>query len=93
MTDPRTYILTISNPETGYFTMPSGFHSNVEVYAWGAGGGSGSSSSWGPGGLGGGGGYAASTLTINAGDHVEFVVRSEERRVGKECRSRWSPYH
>ena len=26
----------------------------------------------------------------------EFVIaaiRSEERRVGKECRSRWSPYH
>src|SRR3712207_8372770 len=22
-----------------------------------------------------------------------FVPRSEERRVGKECRSRWSPYH
>src|SRR2546430_15231978 len=22
-----------------------------------------------------------------------FHVRSEERRVGKECRSRWSPYH
>ena len=22
-----------------------------------------------------------------------WVVRSEERRVGKECRSRWSPYH
>ena len=21
------------------------------------------------------------------------IVRSEERRVGKECRSRWSPYH
>ena len=21
------------------------------------------------------------------------VARSEERRVGKECRSRWSPYH
>ena len=21
------------------------------------------------------------------------VGRSEERRVGKECRSRWSPYH
>ena len=21
------------------------------------------------------------------------VMRSEERRVGKECRSRWSPYH
>src|SRR3989454_12487768 len=24
---------------------------------------------------------------------VEVVERSEERRVGKECRSRWSPYH
>ena len=21
------------------------------------------------------------------------AIRSEERRVGKECRSRWSPYH
>ena len=21
------------------------------------------------------------------------LLRSEERRVGKECRSRWSPYH
>src|SRR3712207_6966611 len=24
---------------------------------------------------------------------TEQVCRSEERRVGKECRSRWSPYH
>ena len=24
---------------------------------------------------------------------IAFIVRSEERRVGKECRSRWSPYH
>ena len=23
----------------------------------------------------------------------ELGLRSEERRVGKECRSRWSPYH
>ena len=23
----------------------------------------------------------------------EVLCRSEERRVGKECRSRWSPYH
>ena len=23
----------------------------------------------------------------------ESINRSEERRVGKECRSRWSPYH
>ena len=25
--------------------------------------------------------------------HHDKVLRSEERRVGKECRSRWSPYH
>ena len=24
---------------------------------------------------------------------VVSFIRSEERRVGKECRSRWSPYH
>src|SRR3712207_7758778 len=24
---------------------------------------------------------------------VQNLIRSEERRVGKECRSRWSPYH
>ena len=24
---------------------------------------------------------------------VSNIARSEERRVGKECRSRWSPYH
>ena len=27
-------------------------------------------------------------------DFMPFISsRSEERRVGKECRSRWSPYH
>src|SRR3712207_7715863 len=26
-------------------------------------------------------------------DGEKYVKRSEERRVGKECRSRWSPYH
>ena len=30
-------------------------------------------------------------------DDIKVVIldalRSEERRVGKECRSRWSPYH
>ena len=25
--------------------------------------------------------------------NLYFTTRSEERRVGKECRSRWSPYH
>ena len=24
---------------------------------------------------------------------MSISIRSEERRVGKECRSRWSPYH
>ena len=32
---------------------------------------------------------------IDAMAKVGFTItkRSEERRVGKECRSRWSPYH
>ena len=37
---------------------------------------------------------------LKAGDEIkikynnrEITTRSEERRVGKECRSRWSPYH
>ena len=35
--------------------------------------------------------------SIMIGDRFDLTVevdkRSEERRVGKECRSRWSPYH
>src|SRR5258708_34115680 len=34
---------------------------------------------------------AVATVFARAGDTAS--VRSEERRVGKECRSRWSPYH
>ena len=30
---------------------------------------------------------------LGAFDGPTMVGRSEERRVGKECRSRWSPYH
>ena len=33
---------------------------------------------------------------VSESGHVRLVyagIRSEERRVGKECRSRWSPYH
>ena len=50
--------------------------------------------------------WASSTLTTNGVIQqrnvtvIAFVAmggsmasRSEERRVGKECRSRWSPYH
>src|SRR3989475_8431894 len=33
------------------------------------------------------------TFTSWAKMIVEELERSEERRVGKECRSRWSPYH
>ena len=33
-------------------------------------------------------------LTPNDSTTIERIrSRSEERRVGKECRSRWSPYH
>ena len=50
--------------------------------------------------------YGAETWTFRAVDQkylesfemwcwrrMEKISRSEERRVGKECRSRWSPYH
>ena len=31
---------------------------------------------------------------LTSGNQAKFFAeRSEERRVGKECRSRWSPYH
>src|SRR3712207_5827209 len=30
---------------------------------------------------------------IEPGSFIREHARSEERRVGKECRSRWSPYH
>ena len=37
-------------------------------------------------------------ISVKIGDHCyhglcDIGARSEERRVGKECRSRWSPYH
>ena len=34
-------------------------------------------------------------ILVANGDDVKVgtPLRSEERRVGKECRSRWSPYH
>ena len=38
------------------------------------------------------GGSAPFSLANLAADE-NAVLRSEERRVGKECRSRWSPYH
>ena len=43
--------------------------------------------------------FKAFTITNNLDGFNELhqkiasVMRSEERRVGKECRSRWSPYH
>ena len=41
------------------------------------------------------------SFEVNEGEIVTLIgangagksTRSEERRVGKECRSRWSPYH
>src|SRR2546426_5491190 len=32
-------------------------------------------------------------LFVGLGGGTQIHLRSEERRVGKECRSRWSPYH
>ena len=37
--------------------------------------------------------YLPKASTENESSAILIVLRSEERRVGKECRSRWSPYH
>ena len=36
---------------------------------------------------------ALSALSPAPYERCRVLARSEERRVGKECRSRWSPYH
>ena len=38
-------------------------------------------------------GISLSGLASAVANEGGIGVRSEERRVGKECRSRWSPYH
>ena len=35
----------------------------------------------------------AGSIMNYSGISSKLLCRSEERRVGKECRSRWSPYH
>ena len=37
--------------------------------------------------------YITPPAVIKQITSLEAGLRSEERRVGKECRSRWSPYH
>src|SRR5688572_5022408 len=38
-------------------------------------------------------GNQTSSVRVEVSSQFFNVTRSEERRVGKECRSRWSPYH
>ena len=37
--------------------------------------------------------YNGSSTITDLSKELDLSIRSEERRVGKECRSRWSPYH
>src|SRR5256885_10310272 len=37
--------------------------------------------------------FKAAAVLIFGLSRGPYLARSEERRVGKECRSRWSPYH
>src|ERR1035441_6433896 len=39
------------------------------------------------------GAIGANVVVAGEKFHADHGARSEERRVGKECRSRWSPYH
>ena len=36
---------------------------------------------------------AVDIIVVGRFSGIQALARSEERRVGKECRSRWSPYH
>ena len=38
-------------------------------------------------------GFQTNHMSYHYANVWHFQDRSEERRVGKECRSRWSPYH
>ena len=38
-------------------------------------------------------GYINTRVNYDILYYLPKEIRSEERRVGKECRSRWSPYH
>ena len=38
-------------------------------------------------------GFKPEVVTLDGDYSTDDLLRSEERRVGKECRSRWSPYH
>ena len=37
--------------------------------------------------------HAGDIGSLEVAEKLAAFRRSEERRVGKECRSRWSPYH
>ena len=37
--------------------------------------------------------YVSNCVKVYKDALNSYTTRSEERRVGKECRSRWSPYH
>jgi len=77
---------------------------SLAILAGCGGGGDGTAPAAGGGGTGGGGTTTTGQLTNSPIDGVPYTAtpsgltgttmnRSEERRVGKECRSRWSPYH
>ena len=38
-------------------------------------------------------GFPEQAVSLREVPEANVLGRSEERRVGKECRSRWSPYH
>lgn len=72
---PNTVVRTFDyTGGTQTFTMPAGYHNDVELYMWGAGGAGGGADGNGPGGSGTGGWYLARTITLNAGDTVDIAV-------------------
>ena len=75
-----TYTIVLKDSGIKAFTVPEGYHSDMEIHCWGAGGGGGRGAvtntygGYGVAGLGGGGGYAKTTINVSTGDEITFQI-------------------
>ena len=78
---PSTLIYQYLDETSITITVPSGYSSNVQVYAWGAGGGAGYNSS-----AGGGGGFVQGIINASSGDTIQISVGGTGGRGPRDSR-------